>query len=118
MVRQRTRNLTTEEANAVTLLETMRLIEYPAGRPRKVFFLYCNPNTAIAPAFFRCHCPGPRRHELMVLPQALYDATYEMIGYDDWMVASIHAWRGEDANLLNRWITHMRDGTPCPVWNQ
>lgn len=118
MARLRTKNLTIEEATAVTLFETMQLVAYPTGRPRKVFFLYCNPNTVMAPAFFWCKCPGPQRHELVVLPQAMYDAAYEMTGYDDWLVSRIHAWRGEDADLLKRWTAHLKEGKPCPVRNQ
>lgn len=107
-----------EKTDAATLFETTQQVAYPAGRPRKVFLLYCDPNTIRAPAFFRCQCPGPRRHELVVLPHALYDAAYAMIGYDDWLVARIHAWRGEDGDLLRRWTAHLQEGTPCPVRHQ
>jgi len=107
-----------ERTTATALFETMRLVAYPAGRPRRVFFLYCNPNPVMVPAFFRCRCPGPRRHELVVLPHARYDALHGMIGYDDWLVSDIHAWRGEDAPLLHRWMAHLREGAPCPVRNQ
>lgn len=112
-----------EKTNAITLFEMANQQEYPHGRPKKLFILsggLINVNNPQAPpthGFFHCHCPG-QRHEMVVLPKQMYDEAYSMIGYDNRLIASIHAWRGGDAELLQRWIKHLKEGAPCPVKNQ
>ena len=124
MIYQEPWKMTYKGIDAATLYGLANLVEYPPGRPRKVFFVaggvidQSRPNNIIAPAFFHCHCPGPQRHEMVVLPPAMYQQTHEMIGYDNRLVASIHAWRGADQDLLQRWITHVERGALCPVRNQ